>query len=216
MISAVIFDLDGVLVDSELFSCSATAELLVARGIVIDEPEVRRRFLGKPIAAVYAYARTLGHELPASFAQAKEDLYFERARGTLRTFDGARAVVERLRGRVPIAIASSGGPRKVAFSLAETGLADRFDVVCTTAEVEHGKPAPDLFLLAARKLGVAASSCAVVEDALPGVEAARAANAYAVGVTTSLPASALIEAGAHATIDRIDDLFTVPALAHLA
>jgi HAD superfamily hydrolase (TIGR01509 family) len=215
MIGGLIFDLDGVLVDSELLSCGATADLLTARGIAIDEPEVRRRFLGKPIAAVYAHARTLGHELPLSFASDKEELYFERARGVLRAFPGVREVIARLLGGVPIAIASSGGPRKVAFSLAETGLSELFDVVCTSAEVERGKPAPDLFLLAARKLTLDPTECAVIEDAAPGIEAARAAGCFAIGVTTSLPPDRLREAGAQIVIDAIDELPNVPQLAHL-
>src|SRR5690606_14447143 len=105
--------------------------------------------------AIYDHVAALGHPpLPEGFAAEKEELYFARARGVLRAFPGARELVESLRGRVPMAIASSGSPRKVACSLAETGLAPLFDVVCTTAEVARGKPAPDLFLLAASNLGV--------------------------------------------------------------
>ncbi len=204
MIRAVIFDLDGVLVDSEYHSCSATAELLTARGIPMTEVEVRRRFLGKPIAAVYEHARTLGHELPESFARDKEDLYFAKAERELRAFDGARAVAERL--RAPKAIASSGSPRKVAFSLDTTRLREVFDVVCTTAEVARGKPAPDLFLHTAEKLGVPATECAVIEDSEAGLEAARAAGALAIGVTTTLSRDALLAAGAHDVIDSITEL----------
>lgn len=217
MISAVIFDLDGVLVDSEYFSCAATADLLTARGIAMTEADVRRLFLGRPISAVYAHVlETTGSALHEGFAAEKEDLYFQRAGGELRAFAGALDVIERLRARrVPMAIASSGSPRKVAFSLSETGIGASFDVVCTTAEVTRGKPAPDLFLLAAEKLGVSPSDCAVVEDAAPGIEAARAAGAYAIGVTTSLDAERLRAAGAHHVIDAIGELPTVPALAGL-
>jgi HAD superfamily hydrolase (TIGR01509 family) len=200
-IRAVIFDLDGVLVDSEYHSCSATAELLTARGIPTTEAEVRRRFLGKPIAAVYEHVRTLGHELPESFAREKEDLYFEKARAELRAFDGAHELVALL--RAPKAIASSGSPRKVAFSLETTRLGELFEVVCTTAEVARGKPAPDLFLHAAGKLGVPANECAVVEDSEAGIQAARAADAFAIGITTTLTRDALTTAGAHAVIDSL-------------
>lgn len=204
MIRAIIFDLDGVLVDSEFHSCSATAELLTARGVSMTEPDVRRLFLGKPIAAVYEHVRALGHELPESFAREKEDLYFAKAEKELCAFPGAREIVERV--RAPKAIASSGSPRKVAFSLAMTGLGALFDVVCTTAEVKHGKPAPDLFLLAAEKLGVPANECAVVEDAAPGIQAARAAGAFAIGVTTTLPRGDLERAGANVVIDALTEL----------
>lgn len=201
MIEAILFDLDGVLVDSEYHSCSATAELLTARGIPMTEAEVRRLFLGRPIAAVYEHVRTLGHALPESFARQKEDLYFEKATRELRAFPAALDVLRRL--RVPYAIASSGSPRKVAFSLERTGITA--PVVCTTAEVANGKPAPDLFLHAAKKLGVPPTKCAVVEDSVAGMEAARAASCYAIGVRTTLAHIA----GADAMIDSIADL---PAL----
>jgi HAD superfamily hydrolase (TIGR01509 family) len=204
MIRAVIFDLDGVLVDSEYHSCSATAELLSARGIPMTEAEVRRLFLGRPIAAVYEHARALGHELPESFAREKEDLYFAKAERELRAFDGAREIAERL--RAPKAIASSGSPRKVAFSLATTRLGELFDVVCTTAEVQRGKPAPDLFLHTAERLGVPATECAVIEDSEAGVAAARAAGAFAIGITTTLSHEALTTAGANVVIDSIREL----------
>ncbi len=210
MIRAIVFDLDGVLVDSEALSCRATADLLQGRGIDLDEHDVRRLFLGKPIRAVYDHVEALGHPpLPEAFAAEKEELYFARARGVLRAFPGARELVEGLRGRVPIAIASSGSPRKVAFSLAETGLAPLFDVVCTTAEVRRGKPAPDLFLLAASKLGVEPGDCVVLEDSIPGIEAARAAGAFAVGVPTSIEPERLIAAGAHRVVPTIASLLEV-------
>lgn len=206
MIEAILFDLDGVLVDSELHSCSATAELLTARGLPTTEAEVRRLFLGRPIAAVYEHYRALGHELPESFARDKEDLYFAKAAEGLRAFPGAREVLARL--RAPRAIASSGSPRKVAFSLERTGITA--DVVCTTAEVTRGKPAPDLFLHAAARLGVDPRRCAVVEDSLAGIEAARAAGSLAIGVRTTLQ-----DLGADVTIDSIEHLPRVPELRHL-
>ncbi|MGZ3452880.1 MAG: HAD family hydrolase [Polyangiales bacterium] len=208
----MIFDLDGVLVDSELISCQATADLLGEHGVTMDEPEVRRLFLGKPIAAVHTHVREVhGRELPPDFGARKERIYADRARGTLQPFPGVRELLARL--RAPVAIASSGSPGKVAFSLAETGLAPLFPVVCTTAEVSRGKPAPDLFLHAASKIGLPASECAVVEDAVAGIEAAVAAGSFAIGVTTSLSRDTLRAAGAEAVLDRIADLPTV--LPHL-
>lgn len=207
MIRAVVFDLDGVLVDSELLSCGATADLLTARGIPMTEPEVRRLFLGKPISAVFEHVRTLGHELPPSFAEEKEHLYFARARGTLRAFEGAMEVVAQIAAKMPVAIASSGSPNKVRFSLAETGLSPLFPIVCTTSECARGKPAPDVFLLAAERLGVLPTECAIVEDALPGIEAARAAGGFVIGVTTSLSRDVL--SAADAVIDSVREL---PAL----
>lgn len=207
MIRAVIFDLDGVLVDSEPLSCAATADLLTLHGFAMSEPEVRRLFLGKSMAAVFEHARAHGVELPADLGAQKERLYAERSRGTLRAFEGAHEIVAAIAAKLPVAIASSGSPKKVEFSLAETGLAPFFPVICTTSECARGKPAPDVFLLAAKKLGVDPTECAVIEDAPPGLEAARAAGAFVIGVTTSLPREAL--GSAHAIVDSLREL---PAL----
>ncbi len=214
MVEAVIFDCDGVLVDSEETSCGATADLLERLGFPMPHAEVKARFLGKSIDAVYRHYREVtGRELPRSFADDKEALYIERARGTLRPMPGALDVVRELRARMPIAVATSGGPGKVRFSLAETGLASWFDVVCASVDVERGKPFPDLFLLAARRLSVSPERCAVVEDSRPGIEAALAARMYAVGLPSSIDRAELISAGAHAVIDSLRELPLLPAFA---
>ncbi|GAC1361747.1 MAG: HAD family hydrolase [Polyangiales bacterium] len=208
----VLFDCDGVLVDSEALSCEATADLLKARGFDLDGAEVMRRFLGRSIAAVYAHCAALGRPLDPGFADEKERLYVERARGVLQPIPGAHAVVERLAGRAPIAVATSGSPGKVAFSLRETGLARHFDVVVCAVEVARGKPAPDLFLLAAERLGVDPRTCLVVEDAAPGIAAARAAGMVAVGLASSISREALRAAGADVVVDRLDQLLDLPEL----
>jgi len=216
-ISAIVFDCDGVLVDSEETSCGATADLLASLGFPMRHDEVKARFLGKPIDAVYAhYLEATGRPLPKTFADEKESLYIERARRTLRPMPGALEVVRALHGRVPIAVATSGGKRKVEFSLHETGLAKYFEVVVATVDVARGKPFPDLFLATAKRLDVPPAACAVIEDSRPGIEAALAAGMYAIGLPSSLPKYALIDAGAHAIIDALDSLLRLDALAHLS
>ena len=216
-VAAVVFDCDGVLVDSEETSCGATADLLASLGFPMTHDEVKARFLGKPIDAVYAhYLEATGRPLPKTFADDKESLYIERARGTLRPMPGALEIVRALHGRVPIAVATSGGKRKVEFSLHETKLAKYFDVVIATVDVARGKPFPDLFLATAERLGVSPESCAVIEDSRPGIEAARAAGMYAIGLASSLPKHALLDAGAHDAIDTLDSLLRLDPLAHLA
>jgi HAD superfamily hydrolase (TIGR01509 family) len=83
--------------------------------------------------------------------------------------EGAADLLLALRGRMAVAVASSGSPGKTAFSLQETGLAEHFEIVCTTAEVARGKPFPDVFLYAARRLALAPAACLVVEDSVPGI-----------------------------------------------
>ena len=100
-----------------------------------------------------------------------------------------------------MAVASSGRLPRIRFSLAETGLDGYFDTVCSATEVERGKPAPDLFLLAARRLGVPPCRCIVIEDSVPGLEAAARAGMLGLGFTSSHPAPVLVGAGADRTFD---------------
>ena len=211
---AVIFDCDGVLVDSEEISCSASAELLRAHGLLIDTAEIKRRFLGKSIDAVFEHCASIGRPLPPSYADDKERLYEARARGVLRAMPEIERVLEELRRReIPIAVATSGTPAKVAFSLKETNLARFFDVVVTSSEVARGKPSPDLFLHTARALAVEPASCVVVEDSTPGIAASRAASMLTVGYPSSHARATLVEAGAHRVIDRLSELLSLPELA---
>ena len=128
--------------------------------------------------------------------------YFRAARGNLRAFPGVVAVLERLRASgFPMAVASSGRPQKIRFNLEQARLTEFFEVVVSSVEVERGKPAPDLFLLAARRLGLEPEQCAVVEDSVFGVQAARSARMLTFGYTSSYPATVLREAGAHYVFD---------------
>jgi HAD superfamily hydrolase (TIGR01509 family) len=135
------------------------------------------------------------------------DVYFETARGKLRTFAGLREVLHALRQhRMGLAVASSGRPEKIRFNLQQAGLSEFFSIVTSATEVEHGKPAPDLFLFAADRLGLSPSRCSVVEDSVFGIMAARGAGMRALGFTSSHPASLLWQAGAHAVFGHYAEL----------
>ncbi len=194
----VIFDCDGVLVDSERMSCGSWLPVLARHGIEADIRQIEP-FIGKSDRAVLNHFRLqsglcLGDEL----LEERQAEYFQAARGRLRPFPGVIAVLEELRvRRVPMAVASSGRPQKIRFNLEQAGLTEFFDVAVSSVEVERGKPAPDLFLLAASRLGLGPEQCAVVEDSVFGVRAARAAGMLTLGYTSSYPASVLREAAAH-------------------
>jgi HAD superfamily hydrolase (TIGR01509 family) len=210
-IAPILFDCDGVLVDSEPISCETTAELLRARGAKLTNEDVHRLFLGRSADDHRRHLASMGVTLEEDFGAIKDRAYIEKARDRLQPMKNARALLERLHGEAKMAVATSGTPEKVAFSLQETGLARFFDVVVSASEVARGKPFPDLFLRAAERLGVAPETCVVVEDSGPGIEAARAAGMRAVGLSSSISRDALIAAGAHVVID---DLLSL--LAHLA
>jgi HAD superfamily hydrolase (TIGR01509 family) len=191
----VIFDCDGVLVDSERLAVRTEVEVLAALGWPLSDREIIERFVGRsPAYMQAAIERHLGRRIDFDrlFMQRHEEV-FERE---LRAVDGVAALLDSL--RVPACVASSGTHERIRRSLELVGLAERFDGrVFSASDVAHGKPAPDLFLHAAAAMGAAPGRCAVVEDSVPGVEAGCAAGmavfAFAGGVTD---AAALARPGA--------------------
>ncbi len=192
---AVIFDNDGVLVDSEGISAEAFIEAARDQGVEID-PASMEHYCGLTDAAIAEHLARTGAgrlDLPR-FEERKHDLYFEKASADpgVVAFPGARSLVEALRAAgVPVAVASSGSARKVAFNLEKADLADLFPLRISSQDVQKGKPDPEVFLKAAAFLQIDPSRCAVVEDSINGLKAARAAGAFAVAVTTTFTAAQL-------------------------
>ncbi len=204
----LIFDCDGVLVDSEKYSCGAWLPVLRRRGIAVELADIEA-FIGQSDKAVLEHYRARGAVFPPDILGEKEQAYFDLARGRLQSFVGLREVLEDLRRqRVPVAVASSGELVKIRFSLTEVGLLEFFPILCSAAEVQRGKPAPDLFLLAAKRLGLAPEACTVVEDAVPGLQAARAAGMRAIGFPSSHPEAVLREAGAQVVLGSYAELLS--------
>jgi len=206
----IIFDCDGVLVDSEHMSLASWPPVLARHGVQAGIDQIEP-FIGKSDRAVLEHFREitsvpLGNEL----MEERQSEYFRMARGNLRAFPGLVTVLEHLCAKgVPMAVASSGRPQKIQFNLEQAQLTEFFDVVVSSVEVERGKPAPDLFLLAASRLGLDPEQCAVVEDSVFGVQAARSAKMLTYGYTSSFPAAALRDAGAHQVFDDYGDLLAL-------
>jgi len=172
----IIFDCDGVLVDSEPLSIRLLVEGLASIGYAIDEATAYERFLGRSLSAVQAMLREeLGFELPTERLEAMRISLFETYRRELKAMPG---IVEALDGlRVPSCVASSSLPERVRISLEVTGLLPRFAPhIFSAAMVSQGKPAPDLFLHAAAEMGAVPSRCLVIEDSEPGISAALSAG----------------------------------------
>jgi HAD superfamily hydrolase (TIGR01509 family) len=174
----VIFDLDGVLVDSEIWWDQVRQRFAADRGRDWDD-EDRAAVMG---ANSRAWSRTMRERLdldmPATdIEKAVVDAVVERYRAEgPPLIDGAVESVRRIAGQLPVAVASSAHPAVIEVALQSLGLTDAFRVVVSSDEVEHGKPAPDVYLEAARRLGIPPASCLVVEDSLNGVKAAKAAG----------------------------------------
>lgn len=184
---AVIFDLDGCLVDSEPLSIGAIIAEMQAMGIPDATFEaIRDRFLGVSMRVICAHvAEKSGASAPKDFVDRVEARLFESYRTKLRVIDGAVALLGQLKAAgIPFAIATGGSVRRMARTLDYAGLAGWFRGRAFSADqVAQGKPAPDLFLFAAGELGVAPQDCVVVEDSPHGIVGAKAAGMRVVGFT---------------------------------
>lgn len=183
--SLVIFDCDGVLVDSEPLSLSVLSDALSRQGLPADIPYVTRHFLGRQLATVRTHARSHQLELPPDFEQSLNASLVQRFHQELLPVPHVADVLERLvQMGLPRCIGSSSDLARVKLSLQVTGLAAYFsDHVYTAEMVARGKPAPDLFFHAAQQMGVVPAECLVIEDSPFGVVAARAAGMDVWGFT---------------------------------
>jgi HAD superfamily hydrolase (TIGR01509 family) len=205
----IIFDCDGVLVDSERIAVRIDAIVLERLGWPLTEDEIIDRFVGRSEAYMTSEIEAaIGRSLPAGWEGEFAPLYREALRAELTPVDGVVAALDAI--SAPTCVASSSTHERLRFTLGLTGLLERFEGrIFSSTDVVHGKPAPDLFLHAASTLGVAPSRCAVVEDSFYGVEAARAAGMRAFGYAGGLtPAERL--AGPSTVV--FDDMRELPAL----
>ena len=172
----VIFDCDGVLVDSEVLSCECLGGLLRRHGYEIDLQGVFDTFLGRSFAAVeQQYRLATGRSLAVEFATTHRELLKQSFAAHLLPVRGVEGVLDGMRR--PFCVASSSDSDRLAFSLSITGLASRFGGrVYSADQVAHGKPAPDLFLHAGERMRADPSRTLVIEDSVNGVRAGKAAG----------------------------------------
>jgi HAD superfamily hydrolase (TIGR01509 family) len=205
----VIFDNDGVLVDSERLANTILAELLTEAGLPYTLEEAVHDFMGGSLVLMRRLAEAkLGAPLPADL----EDRYHQRLFDgftRLQPVPGVGAVLDRLDADgTTYCLASSGTHRRIRTALEAVGFWERFEGrIFSSEDVAHGKPAPDLFLHAAATMGVHPAACVVIEDSPLGVEAAKAAGMKVLGYAAMTPVGKL--AGADATFDQMTAL---PAL----
>lgn len=183
----IIFDCDGVLVDSEIISVAVDQVVLADLGWSLSIEEIIDRFVGRSHAHfLETVEEHLGRKLPDDWEDAYQHLYRQELAANLKLIDGIADALEVIAD--PMCVASNGSHSKMEFTLTRAGLWSRFEGrIFSASDVKHGKPAPDLFLHAAEVLDFKPSDCVVVEDSWAGVQAALAANikvvAYAGGIT---------------------------------
>lgn len=192
----VIFDCDGVLVDSEPPANRAMTQALAEVGLEWSYEEVCRRFIGLSMARVVELVEhELRHPLPERWLEDLQRRTFEAFRRELTPVRGVEEVLDALDR--PYCVASSGEFEKMRLTLGKTGLLARFEGrMFSATQVARGKPAPDLFLWAAERMETRPARCVVVEDSLPGVLAAQAAGMRVIGYSGSGFGEAIAEAGA--------------------
>lgn len=190
----VIFDCDGVLVDSEIIACRVMSRELAALGLTLTPEQCLVEFTGITTAAVLARIETmLGRPLPEDFQQTLQQKDFEAFETELQPVAGVKAMLPML--TIPRCIASSGTITKMRLTLTTTGLLSSFEPHLFSAQmVKHGKPAPDLFLYAAERMGAEPRRCVVVEDSTAGVHGGLAAGMRVLGFAGGTHANAEYEA----------------------
>lgn len=202
-----IFDHDGVLVDSLDFHTQAWIELGQRENLPIDGEFVRQTF---GLTNFTIFERLFGRDLPREEAQAlgdrKEACYREIARGSIDLMAGVRELLDSLTEReVGLAIGSSGPRPNLFLTVESCGLDGRFRSIVGLEDIRRGKPDPEVFLKAAAAAGVEPNRCVVFEDAVFGVEAAKAAGMYAVAVGTTNPLEVLLAAGADEAVPTLEN-----------
>lgn len=207
----IIFDCDGVLIDSEAIACRTDSACLAEIGIAMSAEEIMDRYLGISTAVMCAdIERRQGGVLPSDFAETLR----LRVAAAFETELMPIAGVEQLLAALPHrrCVASSSTPERLRHSLSLTRLLHHFEPhIFSATQVSRGKPAPDLFLFAAEAMRAAPANCVVIEDSVPGVQAAVAAGMRAIGCIGGGHCRAghgerLIAAGACQVIERMDGL----------
>ena len=182
-VDLVIFDCDGVLVDSEPIALALLRDTLADEGLDLPLDVVGEAFQGRSLAAIAPIAsKRFGHEVDVGALRRMQTALLAEFTLRLRPIEGVPALIDAL--PVRCCVASSSNAERLAHSLHATGLAPRFrDAVFSADGVAHGKPAPDLFLHAAERMGVRPERCLVVEDSAVGITAALAAGMVPIGFT---------------------------------
>jgi HAD superfamily hydrolase (TIGR01509 family) len=208
-VELVIFDCDGVLIDSERLAIRVEMEALRELGWALSEAEVIARFMGRSDREGRAIIEAhLGRRLPDGWTEQIGRQYRQAFDAELTPVDGVREALDQI--TLPTCVASSGTHEHLRYTLSLTGLYDRFaGRIFSADDVAAGKPAPDLFLHAASEMAADPAGCVVVEDSRPGVEAARAAGMRALAFAGGLTPAELLD-GPNTVI--FEDMRELPGL----
>ena len=214
---ALVFDLDGLLIDSEALQYKAYSLVLARFGVKVSAAEYARHWIATghgPEYAVDAYKLPVN---PKELRALKDPVYHEIMRREIALMPGALAALQGLCGHYPLAVATNSNHADTDFVLDHLALRRFFDVIVTREQYVLAKPNPDAFLTAAHQLGVPPTSCVVIEDAYKGILAAHRAGAIAIAIPNAFTrdndfslAAAVLGSLAELTLSLIQDLFARP------
>lgn len=207
----VIFDCDGVLVDSERITCQVLAQCLAEQGLQMGWQEILHLFIGQSIEkSMDMIEHMLGKRPSESMWQDFATRTNEVLKHEVEAVRHIETTLDRL--GLPYCVASNGDFAKMNTTLGATGLLPRFTgKMFSATQVKNGKPAPDLFLLAAQTMGFAPQDCVVIEDSPAGIEGALAAGMTPFGYIEHMPKETLLNAGA---VQVFDSMAVLPQLLH--
>ncbi|BFM48543.1 HAD family phosphatase [Marinomonas sp. THO17] len=202
---AVLFDCDGVIVDTENLSNNLLRAMLKEQGLVLDDQTLHDQFTGFTNQENLRNAEAmLGKALPANFDQDYRKKFQALMDETLEPIQGVPELLNKI--QVPIAMATNARRQEMNFKLNKIDLAERFKIRFCVEDVDHGKPAPDLYLKAAAAVGVAPKDCIVVEDSVAGIRAGCAAGMRVFAFSETVPADLQLAAGATEVFDTMQQL----------
>ena len=203
--NCIIFDCDGVLVDSEAISAKVFQEMIAELGCNLDFDTVLNQITGTSMKENLAFfSEQIKGELPAGFESDFRKRSYEAFKTKLKPIEGIHEVLKMI--KVPVGVASSGPCEKIRLNLTTTKLIDFFDGnIFSSYDIGSWKPEPQIYLHAAAKMGFSPTECAVIEDSLPGIQAAKAGGFDVFGFATEKNKASFKEAGA-VVISQISDL----------
>ncbi|MCX6767377.1 MAG: HAD family phosphatase [Candidatus Micrarchaeota archaeon] len=198
----IIFDLDGVLADSEKAHYEAIRRVLAQEGVKLSFKDYAKHFIGMTDEEGLSRFLRMPRAKVMVLADRKHQLLLQTIKRSVRPFRQTIAAARQLRAKgFEIGLATSAVRSEALALIAALGIKDLFSAIATGSEVRNGKPAPDIYFLAAKKLGVRPRDCVVIEDSIAGVVAAKRAGMKCVAVTHTFPRNALAKAKADAIVD---------------
>ena len=205
-LEAVLWDMDGVIADTADYHYQAWKDVFGERGVTFSKADFMRHFGRRHDTIVkFALGDSLSREEAIALSSKKQAIYRQRIAENIIPLPGAIALIKSLKKHgVKSAIGSSAVPENIDIIIRGLGIENDFQAIAWGTEVAEGKPSPEIFLLAAKKLGVPAGNCVVIEDAIAGVTAAKRAGMKCIAVTNSHPRKSL--ANADLVVDTLENV----------